>query len=134
MIEAEVFGDPEGMRALATAISGRADVIGAIPGGFGSSLDGAAFEGPAAVRLRGAGETAKGGVAAAVAELNGIASALLADAAVVERMNDEAKAKADAANAAAEDEKTRRSDDKPAKGGTHGSATPAPPSGSEPAL
>lgn len=62
MIEAESFGDPDGMRALATEIAGRADVIAAIPAGFSSALGGAAFEGPAADRLRGAGDSARGGI------------------------------------------------------------------------
>jgi hypothetical protein len=124
MIEAEVFGDPEGMRALATQIAGRADVIGAVPGGFTAALDGAAFEGPAADRLRGAGATARGGIAAAVAELNGIASALFADATVVEQMNDEAKAKANAANEAADEKKHGKGG---GKGDTPGGATTAPP-------
>jgi hypothetical protein len=101
MTEPEVFGDPEGMRALARAITSRADLVNGTPGGFDAALGAATFEGPAALRLRGAGEAARGGVAGVVAELHGLASALIGDADTVEQMNADAKAKAEA-DAAAE--------------------------------
>jgi len=135
MIEAEVFGDPDAMRALATVIAGRADVIAGVPTGFGSALAGAAFEGPAAERLRGAGDAARGGISAVVAELHGIASALLGDADVVERMNEDAKAKAEAAEAAekaaAGDDGGRDSGDAGAGQAERAAAATAPPGGAE---
>lgn len=103
MIEAEVFGDPAAIRAVANEIVGRADVVGAIPARFTASLDAVAFEGPAAGRLRSTSADARVGVAAIAADLRAVASALFSDATAVERMNSEAKAAAEAA-AAAQDE------------------------------
>lgn len=117
MTDAQVFGDPDGMRALATELSGRADIIGSTPSGFASALDGATFVGGAAARLRGDATTARGGISAAVAELQGLASALLGDADTVEQMNADAKAKAEAA----EQPHGQQS------GGDPGDSTPAPP-------
>jgi hypothetical protein len=120
MTDAQVFGDPDGMRALATQLSGRADIIGSTPGGFSSALDGATFVGGAATRLRGEAMTARGGISAAVAELQGLASALLGDADTVEQMNADAQAKAEAAEQAQGQQ----------PGGDPGGSTAAPPDAS----
>lgn len=103
MIEAEVFGDPEATRALANELTGRADLVAAMPAGFSVALDVATFEGGAADRIRGASATARGGILGAVAELRGIASALFADASVIEQQNADTKAAAEAAQQAADE-------------------------------
>jgi uncharacterized protein YukE len=94
MTEPQIFGDPETMRALAQEIAARADLLNTIPAGFAAALDGATFEGGAAVRLRGTASDARSRVAGLSAELRDIATALYADARSVETQNDEARTEA----------------------------------------
>jgi hypothetical protein len=101
MSAAPTFGDPEAMRALAREIAARADVVSGLPGGFSAALDGATFEGPAAGRLREASLRSRRQLAATVAELRAIATALYADATAVERANAQAAAEAERAEQAA---------------------------------
>jgi type IV secretory pathway TrbL component len=123
MIEAQVFGDPEGMRALAKAIVNRADVIASTPLGAEAALDGASFEGRAAERLRGTTKSARSQLASVVGDLHEVASALFSDAAVVERQNAEAAAEAAKANADAKAEEA---------GGNAPDALPEDPPATEP--
>ncbi len=123
MTEAEVFGDPQAMRALAKEIAGRAEIIAAVPAGFAAALDGAVFEGGAAQRLRGASQTARGGISAAVSELNGLAAALFSDAEVVEQMNTDAREQAEREADAHEGD--NGGDPKPATAATPGEAPAA---------
>lgn len=99
MTQAEIFGDPEAMRALARELAGRAEMVSTIPVGATSSLDVATFEGGAAVRLRGRTSAARASVTAIAADLRDLATAVLVDASSVERQNAAAKAAADAADA-----------------------------------
>ena len=94
MTAAEVFGDPDGMRALAQEVLARSELVAQTPAGFAAALDGADFEGGAAVRLRAAAVDARARVAGVAGELRDVAAALYADAAEVERRNAEAAAAA----------------------------------------
>ena len=97
MSEPAVFGDPDAMRALAQELAARADLIGELPAGASATLDGATFEGGAAVRLRASATDARGRAGDVAAALRDVASALYADATTVEAQNAEAQAAAAAA-------------------------------------
>ena len=99
MTPAEVVGDPDGMRALAKEILARSELVAQTPAGVAGALDGADFEGGAAVRLRAAAADARSRVAGVAGELRDVAAALYGDAAEVERRNAEAASAAGSSEA-----------------------------------
>jgi hypothetical protein len=98
MTDPAAIGDPEAMRLLARELAARADLVGDTPSGFTAALDGATFEGAAAVRLRETATAARGRAADVATELREIATALNADATLVEQQIAEAQAATAAAS------------------------------------
>jgi hypothetical protein len=90
-------GDPDAMRDLARALMGRADLIADAGIAPSSSLAGATFEGPAAVRLRGALDEARAEALEAASRLRDVATTLVTDAGEVERRNNELELEAERA-------------------------------------
>lgn len=104
---APTVGDPDAMRAMASALTGRADAIAGTTGKMSGDVGSALFEGPAADRIRVVVDGAKTKALGAVDLLREAAASLRADAIEVEKQNDAlraaaaAKAEADAEAAAA---------------------------------
>ena len=95
MIEtALTVGDPDAMRELASALTGRADGIAATTGRISGNVQAAVFEGPAADRVRGVVDGARSQAMNAVELLRQAAASLRADANEVERQNDALRAAA----------------------------------------
>ena len=94
-------GDPDAMRDLAYELLGRADLISTAAIAPSSALSGATFEGPAAVRLRGALDDAREEVLGAASRLRDVAAELSRDATEVERQNSELEREATRAAEAA---------------------------------
>ncbi len=87
-------GDPDAMRALASALISRADALAATTGRISGDVRSAVFEGPAATRVRGIVEDSRSQAMGAVDLLRQTASSLSTDAIEVERQNDALRAAA----------------------------------------